>query len=167
MTVSLGTSNSGVVTGPAASGTTQPTAISGAGHCRYTVSTPGDPVSFQNLGDWYMAEGTNYSFDITNDYAQSCIGEYNGGNYIFAAYASMENSTGYCNTDAHGPWSNVLVANTSYNYGPDVSTRSFGSFVSSTEDGTFFFGTYEVCQENPGGQTNNYLCQYWNAGPLF
>ena len=137
-----------------------------AGRCVYTVSLPNsDPVTLVFQGNIYMAEDTVYSGGFDNQYNQLCQFSYEGGNF-YVAVASIKNDTGYCNTDHVGPWTNVIVVNTAEASGPGVSTTSFGSWAESSLAGTFFFGVYEVCQENPGGQTNNYYCQYIDAGPL-
>jgi hypothetical protein len=113
-----------------------------------------------------MAENTVYALTVTQAYASPCTINYEGGNF-YVAYASIKNVTGYCNTDHVGPWTNIIVVNTNYQTGNDVSTTQFGAWAQSTLAGTFFFLEWEVCQENPVGQTYYYFCNYGNAGPLF
>ncbi len=140
------------------------TTHSSAGRCEYEVKLPGDPTYYVYLGDFYAPFNTVIPGQFYN-LGYTCYFNSIGGTF-YVAFAEVENTFGYCNTDNIGPSSNVFIVNTGLQEGVTVYTSQFNQWAQSTVSGSPFFWEYEVCQENLPGQHVNYVCVYANLGPL-
>jgi hypothetical protein len=139
---------------------------SAQGRCAYTVSTPGDPVTFVDFGSSYGAFNTVLGGAVWNSNSQACSFSTAGGTF-FSAFAEIENTSGYCNTDSSGNWSTVAIVNSNLQAGPTATTNVFRSWTLSAVGGSPFFWTWRVCLEDPVGQHVNYFCGTGNLSPLF
>jgi hypothetical protein len=139
---------------------------SAQGRCSYTVSTPGDPVTFVSYGSSNGPFNTVLSGTVWNSNSQACNFSTIGGTF-YVAYAEIQNLSGYCNTDSSGNWSTVAIVNTGLQSGPVASTNLFHSWAQSAIVGSPFFWTWRVCLEDPVGQHVNYTCATGNISPLF
>ncbi len=137
-----------------------------AGYCEYTVTVPGDPVTYVHVQDTNAPFATVINGSLTNSYGQTCSFKQQAGLY-YVAFSSIQNVTGYCNTDSSGYWSSTTIANTAFAQGAIATTNQFGVWAQSSIAGSPFFWSWEVCMQNPIGQHVNYLCAYGNMGPLF
>jgi hypothetical protein len=140
------------------------TTVSAEGRCAYTVSYPGDPITFVNYGDGYAPFDAVVPQTFIKN-SNVCSFESIGGSFGVAA-AEIQNVTGYCNTDSSGYWSNVAITDTALATGTTEYTGAFGTWVQSTISGSPFFWSWEACEEDPLGQHTTYACGYGNLGPL-
>jgi hypothetical protein len=139
---------------------------SAKGRCSYTVSTPGDPVTFVSYGSSNGPFNTVLSGTVWNANSQACNFSTIGGTF-YLAYAEVENNSGYCNTDGSGNWSTAMIVNSNLQSGPVASTNQFHTWAQSAIAGSPFFWVWRVCLQDPVGQHVNYTCATGNISPLF
>jgi hypothetical protein len=139
---------------------------SGLGRCSYTVTTPGDPVTFIDYGSSREPFGAVINGTIWNSNSQPCSFSTIAGQF-YVAFAEIMNTSGYCNTDGSGNWSKVQIVNSNLQAGPVATTNQFQTWVQSAIAGSPFFWSWRVCLEDPVGQHVNYYCGSGNMSPLY
>jgi hypothetical protein len=159
------------------------TKVSTVGYCAYTVTPPAtasttaavkksgtakrtDPTTYVNLGDQNVPYGSDWNFDVFNNYGSEC---YTTGLLINGygdAFAEQELDSGYCNT-TYAAAGYVIAVNTAEQEAlVDYEYPYFGYWYASYEGGSIFFGIFQECMENPVGQSSDFLCYDMDAGPL-
>jgi hypothetical protein len=159
------------------------TTVSTAGYCAYTVTPPTaanttaavkksghakptDPTTYVNLGNQQVPYGSDWNFNVFNNYGQECLTTGLLINGYGDAFAEQELDSGYCNT-TFAAAGYVIAVNTSEQEAlVDYEYPYFGYWYASYEPGNIFFGIFQECMENPVGQSTYFLCYDMNAGPL-
>ena len=135
-----------------------------------TVNPDGKSVAFTQATDVYMALGTSYTFNVHFDGVE-CTGTGDVLNGFGGGGAQAKMDRTYCNTDSGFTTALgfVEIVGTTYVSGPQRDLSYFGtpertSFVSGHD---VFFGIFQLCSEDPVGQTTSYACVYWFGSPLY
>ena len=129
-----------------------------------------DPtVTYTQLSNAAMADGTQYAFSDNGAYGVNCNGTVEVLNGFGGGGAQASITSGYCNTDGFVPGEgSVQAVDVGFTMGPVVSLTSFGQVFTSFESGNnIFYGIFYFCSQDPVGQQSYYACVYFDGGPAF
>jgi hypothetical protein len=144
--------------------------ISDGGQCGYTLSVAGTPdpdVTYYGGSDIYAGINSEFGMNAQNGSLQVCDTDAELGNFG-SAYAKQELVSGYCNTDSSGIWGYAQITNGSSQSGAAVNEEpNFSHWYQSTVSGSALYATFQICLENPSGQTVDYDCTYDYFSPYY
>ena len=135
-----------------------------------TTSSGNDPtVTYTQLSNQAMADGTQYAFSDNGAFGVNCNGTVEVLNGFGGGGAQASITSGYCNTDGFVPGEgSVQAVDVGFTMGPVVSLTSFGQVFTSFESGNnIFYGIFYFCSQDPVGQQSYYACVYFDGGPAF